>query len=111
MPTIFELHGIPKIIISNHDVKFTLAFWKALFEGLGTQLHFSTAYHPQTNGQTEWVNQVVEDMLRAYVMQQQSKWEEYLRLVEFSYNKSYHTSTQTSPFKVLYGRKCRTPSN
>ena len=53
MHNIFKLQGIPKMIISNRDVKFTSAFWKALFEGLGTQLHFSTAYHPQTDGQTE----------------------------------------------------------
>eukprot|EP00253_Pinus_taeda_P007149 PITA_07149 len=75
------------------------------------KLNFSTAYHPQTDGQTERVNQVLEDMLRAYVMLKPSQWEEYLHLVEFSYNNGYHTSTQLSPFEVLYGRKCRTPSS
>lgn len=63
MHNIFKLHGIPKMIISDRDVKFTSAFWKALFEGLGTQLHFSIAYHPQMDGQTERESQVVEDML------------------------------------------------
>eukprot|EP00253_Pinus_taeda_P028245 PITA_28245 len=111
MQNIFRLHGLPKTIISNRDVKFTSVFWKTLFANLGTQLNFSTAYHPQTDGQTERVNQVVEDMLRAYVMQQPTRWEEYLHLVEFAYNNGYHTSTQMSPFEVMYGRKCRTPSS
>eukprot|EP00253_Pinus_taeda_P020750 PITA_20750 len=79
--------------------------------GLGTQLSFNTAYHPQTDGQMERVNQVVEDMLRSYVMQQPSRWEEYLHLVEFAYNNGYHASLHMSPFEVLYGRKCRTPSS
>ena len=111
MQNVFKLHGLPKTIISDRDVKFTSAFWRTLFAELGTQLNFSTTYHPQTDGQTERVNQVVEDMLRAYVMQQPMLWEEYLHLVEFAYNNGYHTSTQLSPFEVLYGRKCRTPSN
>jgi len=111
MQNVFRLHGLPKTIISDRDVKFTSAFWKTLFTDLGTQLNFSTAYHPQTDGQTERVNQVVEDMLRAYVMQQPTRWEEYLHLVEFAYNNGYHTSTQMSPFEVMYGRKCRTPSS
>eukprot|EP00253_Pinus_taeda_P010363 PITA_10363 len=111
MQNIFRLHGLPKSIISDRDVKFTSAFWKTLFAELGTQLSFSTAYHPQTDGQTERVNQMVEDMLRAYVMQQPTRWEDYLHLVEFAYNNGYHTSTQMSPFEVMYGRKCRTPTS
>ena len=63
MREIFRLHGIPKKIILDRDVKFTSAFWKTLFTGLGTQIQFSTAYHPQTDGKTERVNQVLEDML------------------------------------------------
>eukprot|EP00253_Pinus_taeda_P035049 PITA_35049 len=111
MQNIFRLLGLSKTTISDHDVKFSSVFWKTLFAELGTQLNFSTAYHPQTDGQTERVNQVVEGMLRAYVMQQPTKWEEYLHLVEFSYNNIYHTSLQMSPFEVLYGRKCHTPSS
>eukprot|EP00253_Pinus_taeda_P010727 PITA_10727 len=111
MQNIFRLHGLPKTIISDRDVKFTSAFWRALFAELGTQLNFSTAYHPQTDGQTERVNQIVEDMLRACVMQKPAQWEDYLHLVEFAYNNGYHTSIQMSPFEVLYGRKCRTPTN
>lgn len=110
MQSVFKLHGLPKTIISNRDVKFTLAFWR-IFVELGTQLNFSTTYYPQTNGQTERVNQAVEYMLRAYAMQQLTQWEEYFHLVEFAYNKGYHTSLQMSPFEVLYRRKCRTPSS
>eukprot|EP00253_Pinus_taeda_P007492 PITA_07492 len=108
---IFNPHGLPKTIISDHDVKFTSAFWRTLVEGSGTQLNVSTAYHPQTDGQTERVNQVVEDMLRSYVMHQPARWEEYLHRVEFAYNNGYYASLQMSPFEVLYGRKCRTPSS
>jgi len=81
MKEVFPLHGIPKIIISDRDVKFTGNFWKILFKGLDTKLNFSTPYHPKTDGQTERVNQVLEDMLRMYVMDQPSKWEDYLHLV------------------------------
>jgi len=94
---------LPKVIFSDRDAKFTSIFWKTQFEELGTQLNFSTTYHPQTDGQMERVNQVVEDMLRAYVMQKPTKWEDYLHLVEFAYNNGYHTSLLMSPFEVLYG--------
>ena len=77
---IFRLHGIPKAIISNRDMKFTEIFWRSLFSGLETQLNFSTAYHSQKDGQTEWVNQIVKDMLRMYVMNNPTKWEDYLHL-------------------------------
>eukprot|EP00253_Pinus_taeda_P011577 PITA_11577 len=76
---------------------------------MGTQLNFSTSYQPETDGQTERVNQVLEDMLRMYVMDQQNQWEKYLPLVEFAYNNSYHSSLQATPFEILYGRPCRTP--
>eukprot|EP00253_Pinus_taeda_P002208 PITA_02208 len=111
MQNIFKLHGLPKVIISDRDVKFTSAFWQTLFAELGTQLNFSTAYHLQTDGQTERVNQVVEDMLRACVMMKPTQWEEYLHLVKFAYNNGYHSSTQLSRFEVMYGWKCRTPSS
>ena len=81
MKEIFRLHGVPKLIVLDRDSKFTSNCWKALFKGLGTQLNFSTAYHPQTYRQTERVNQVLEDMLRMYVMDKPSKWEDYLHLV------------------------------
>src|SRR5713226_3283742 len=75
MKEIFKLHGFPKAIVSDRDVKFTSNFWKGLFADLGTKLNFSTAYHPQIDGQTERVNQVLEDMLRMYVMDKPTKWE------------------------------------
>jgi len=78
---------------------------KGLFKGFGTNLQFSTSYHPESDGQTERVNQIIEDMLRMYVMDKPSKWEDYLHLVEFAYNNGYQTSLNMSPFEELYGRK------
>ena len=78
MKDIFRLHGVPKVIISDRDVKFTGNLWKFLFKGIGTQFNFSTLYNLQMDGQTKRVNQVLEDMLRMYVMDKPSKWEHYL---------------------------------
>ena len=75
------------------------------------QIQFSTAYHPQTDGQRERVNQVLEDMVRMYVMQQPTKWEYFLHLVKFSYNNGYQESLKMSPFEPLSRRQCRTPIN
>eukprot|EP00253_Pinus_taeda_P016219 PITA_16219 len=111
MREIFQLHGIPQVVISDRDVKFTSAFWKTLFVGLGTQIHFSTSYYPQTDGQIERVNQVLEDMLRMFVMQQPQKWEDHLHLLEFSYNNGHHESLGMSPFEVIYGRKGQVPTD
>jgi hypothetical protein len=105
---IARLHGIPKTIVSDSDLKFTSNFWKVLFNGFATNLNFSTTYHPESDEQTERVNQVIEDMLRMYVMDKPSKWEDYLHLVEVSYNNGYQTSLKMSPFEALYGRKCNT---
>jgi hypothetical protein len=91
MKEIFRLHGIPKMVISDRDVKFTSTFWKELFAGLDTNLNFITSYHPQTDGQTEQMNQIVEDMLQMYVRMKPTKWEEYLHLVEFAYTNGYQT--------------------
>ena len=80
-----------------------------MFADLGTKLNFSNAYHPQTDGQTERVNQVLEDMICMYVMDKPSKWEDYLHLVEFSYNNGQQAFLGMSPYEVLYGRRCITP--
>jgi hypothetical protein len=80
-----------------------------LQSALGTQLNLSTTYHPETDGKIERVNQVMEDMLRLYVMDNQTHWEKYLPLVEFAYNKSFHSSIGMPPYEALYGRPCRTP--
>jgi hypothetical protein len=79
-----------------------------LHEALGTNLNFSSAYHPQTDDQTERTNQILEDMLRACALQDQSGWDKRLPYAEFSYNNSYQTSLKMSPFQALYGRSCRT---
>src|SRR4051812_23795434 len=84
---------------------------EAVFSPPSTTVVFSTAYHPQTSGQVERVNQILEDMLRACVISFGMKWEECLPYAEFSYNNSYQASLQAAPFEVLYGRKCRTPLN
>ncbi|KAK8926203.1 hypothetical protein KSP39_PZI018051 [Platanthera zijinensis] len=106
---VIRLHGVPVSIISDRDSRFTSRFWKRLQEGLGTDLRYSTAYHPQTNGQTERVNQIVEDMIRCYILEFGGAWDERLRLMEFAYNNSYQESLQMAPFEALYGRRCRTP--
>jgi hypothetical protein len=105
MKEIFRLHGMPREIISDRDTKFTSSFWKSLMVGLETKLLFSTAYHPQTDGQTERVNQILEDMLRMHVMHHPKKWEDYLPLVEFAYNNDYQESLKMIPFEALYGRQ------
>ena len=78
---------------------------------MGTELFHSTAYHSQTNGQTERVNHILEDMLRACVLTYGKKWEICLPFAEFSYNNSYQSSIKMSPVEALYGRRCRTPLN
>jgi hypothetical protein len=109
MKEIFRLHGIPKMVISDRDVKFTSTFWKELFVGINTNLNFSTSYHPQMDGQIERTSKIIEDMLRMYVRTKPIKWEDYLHLVEFAYNNGYQTLAKLSPFEILYGRKCTTP--
>jgi hypothetical protein len=109
MKEVARLRGIPKKIVSDIDPKFTSKFWKGLFKGFRTNMNFSTTYHPKSDGKTERVNQVTEDMLRMYVMDKPSKWEYYLHLVEFYYKNGYQASLKMSPFETLYGRKCNTP--
>jgi len=87
-----RLHGVPKEIVSDRDPKFNSNFWKGLFKGFGTNLNLSTTYHPESNGKAKRTNMIIEDMLIMYVMDQSSKWEDYIHLVEFSYNNGYHTS-------------------
>ena len=103
------MHRIPKVIISDRDPKFTGNFWETSFKGLDTKLNFNTAYHTQTDGKIERVNQVLEDMLRMYVSDYPKKWEDYLHLVEFAYNNHYQGSAKLTPFEILYGGKCNTP--
>jgi hypothetical protein len=108
---ILSLHGVPKTIVSDRGPQFVSKFWEELHKSLGTKLLHSSAYHPQTSGQTERVNQILEDMLRACVMEFPQKWDDCLPLAEFSYNNSYQESIKMAPFEALYGRRCRTPLN
>ncbi|EOY03318.1 Uncharacterized protein TCM_018216 [Theobroma cacao] len=103
-----EIHSLGDIV-SNRGAQFTSRFWGKLQEALGTKLDFSTAFHPQTDGQSERTIQTLEDMLRACVIDLGVKWEQYLPLVEFAYNNSFQTSIQMAPFEALYGRRCRSP--
>ncbi|GJY57781.1 putative reverse transcriptase domain-containing protein [Tanacetum coccineum] len=100
-------HGVPVLIISDRNGKFTLHFRKSLNKALGTRLDMSTTYHLETDGQSERTIQMLEDMLRASVLDFGKGWDRHLPLVEFSYNNSYHTSIKAAPFEALYGRKCR----
>ncbi|GJU23265.1 putative reverse transcriptase domain-containing protein [Tanacetum coccineum] len=106
---IVSRHGVSISIISDHDSHFTSRFWQSLQSALGTQLDMSTAYHPETDRQSERTIQTLEDMLRACVIDFGKGWERHLPLVEFSYNNSYHASIKAAPFEALYGRKCRSP--
>ncbi|GJR36875.1 putative reverse transcriptase domain-containing protein [Tanacetum coccineum] len=106
MREIVARHGIPVSIISDRDSHFTSRVWQSLHKALGTQLNLSTAYHPQTDGQSERTIQTLEDMLRACVIDFGNGWDRHLPLVEFSYNNSYHTSIKAALFEALYGRNC-----
>ncbi|GJT54723.1 DNA/RNA polymerases superfamily protein [Tanacetum coccineum] len=101
---IVRLHGTPTSIVSDRDPKFTSRFWKGLQKAWGTRLKFSTAFHPQTDGQSERTIQTLEDMLRACALEWTGSWDEYLCLVEFAYNNSWHASIKAAPFELLYGR-------
>ncbi|GJW21050.1 putative reverse transcriptase domain-containing protein [Tanacetum coccineum] len=109
MKEIVARHGIPVSIISDRDSHFTSRVWQSLHKALGMQLNLSTAYHPQTDGQSERTIQTLEDMLRACVIDFENGWDRHLPLVEFLYNNSYHTSIKAAPFEALYGWKCRSP--
>jgi hypothetical protein len=108
MSRIVCLHGVPKKIVSDRGTQFTSRFWERLHEALDTQLRFSSAYHPQTDGQIERVNQILEDMLRACALQYGRSWDKSLSYAEFSYNNSYQESLKMAPFEMLYGLRCRT---
>jgi hypothetical protein len=103
------LHRVPKKIVSDRRTQLTLRFWEKLHETLDSQLCFSSSYHPRTNGQTERVNLILEDMLRACALQYGRSWDKRLSYAEFSYNNSYQENLKMAPFEMLYGHRCRTP--
>ncbi|KAI3762661.1 hypothetical protein L1987_53101 [Smallanthus sonchifolius] len=106
---IVSRHGVPTSIVSDRDTRFTSCFWKKFHEEMGTKLLISTAYHPQTDEQSERMIQTLEDMLRACIIYFGGSWDSHLPLVEFLYNNSYHASIGMPPYEMLYGRRCRTP--
>lgn len=106
---IVKFHGVPANIVSDRDPKFSSKFWRALQEALGTKVHMSTAFHPESDGQTERTIRTIEDMLRMCVLEWSTAWEDHLPYVEFAYNNSYHSSIGMSSYEALYGIPCRTP--
>ena len=103
---IVRLHGIPVTIVSDRDTRFVGRFWKSLHKTLGTKVVFSIAYHLQTDRQCEGTIQILEDLLRACVINFKASWDEHLPLVEFAYNNSYQASLGMPPYEALYRRKC-----
>lgn len=102
--TVVKLHGMPTSIISDRDPVFMNKFWGDLFRLQGTQLATSSAYHPQTDGQTEVVNRCLEDYLRCFVSDNHANWVELLHWAEYSYNTAWHSSIGMTPFQAVYGR-------
>ena len=105
---VYRYHGLPDIIISDRDSIFVSKFWKALFDLLGTKLRPSSAYHPQTDGQTEVLNKKIEEMIRAFVNYNQDNWDVHLPEFEVAYNSSVHSTTAFTPFYLTYGSEVRT---
>ena len=107
MQFIHKLHGLPQSLISDRDRIFTSTLWTTLFKLASTQLRLSSSYYPQTDGQTECVNQCLETFLRCFVHACPSQWSRWLALAEYWYNTSFHSALGTTPFEVLYGHKPR----
>jgi transposase InsO family protein len=103
MSRIMCLHGVPKKVVSDRGSQFRSKFSEKLHESMDTRLNFSSAYHPQIDGQTERTNQILEDVLRACALKYEKGWDKSLPYVEFSYNNSYQASIKMAPFEALYG--------
>jgi hypothetical protein len=101
---VFQLHGLPRQIVSDRDGRFINAFWQELFRLTGTELATSTSYHPQTDGQTEFINKWVEWYLRNYVGGQQRTWVRWLHMGEYCYNTTYHMSIRMPPLGIVWIR-------
>ncbi len=106
---VFKHHGLPKDIVSDRDPKFTSKFWRVLWKRMGLELKISTSFHPQTDGQTERVNLVIQQFLRNYVATDQQDWANHLELAEFCYNNSEHSATRSTPFQMVTGKSLIVP--
>ena len=106
---VFKLHGMPKSLVSDRDTKFTGHFWTALFKAIGTSLDMSTAFHPESDGQTERSNSTIEDYLRHFVNARQDDWVQCLPLAEFAFNSQVNAATGLSPFELDLGYVPPTP--
>lgn len=107
LDNVYKLHGLPQAIISDRDPIFTSSVWQQLFKLKDTKLLMSSAYHPQTDGQTERVNQCLEGFLRCTVHSCPRQWSKWLPIAEFWYNTAHHSVLGRSPFEVLYGHSLR----
>ena len=108
---VFKVFGMPKTIVSDRDPRFTGKFFMDLCKLLGIKQAFSSAYHPQTDGQTERTNRVMQDVLRHYVAPDGKDWDTHLSMAEFAVNNAYHASIQSTPFFLNYGRHPRVPGH
>jgi len=106
---IIRLHGIPRPIVLDRDTKFASRFWQGFQTAMGTEVHLSITFHPQTDGQSKRTIQTLEDMLRSCALEYTEICDRNLPLVEFAYNNSYHSSIDVAPYEALYGRRCRCP--
>jgi hypothetical protein len=107
---VVSMHGMPDEIYSDRDTRFTSKFWQELMKGLGIKQKLSSAFHPETDGQTERTNRVLEEYLRHYVNPHQDDWDEWLPMAEFAYNNSVHAATvRHTPFFLCYGRHPKLP--
>ncbi|CAN4099664.1 unnamed protein product [Withania somnifera] len=106
---VVRLHGVPISIISDRGTQLTSKFWRAARRDLGTEVHLNTAFHPQTDGRAERTIRVLEDMMRACVIDFGGAWDQHLPLAEFAYNNGYHSGIEMAPFEALYGGRCRSP--
>lgn len=104
LDNVYKLHGLPQVIVSDRDIVFLSRIWTELFKILKVNLHMSSAYHPQTDGQTEVVNRCVECYLRCMTGDKPKEWVQWIPLAEYWYNTSYHTAIDTTPYQVLYGQ-------
>lgn len=109
MDYVIRVFGVPRSIVNDRDPRFLSKFWSALFDKLGTKLKPSTAYHPETDGQTERINQTLEQILRCVIEENGGEWDQYLGAVELAYNTSTSATTGRSPFEIVFGRVANVP--